>query len=186
MPAVAAPLPEWGNFYLIIGGAAAALTGLQFVVITLAAETRSLADDRAVRAFGTPTIVHFGAALLISAIGCAPWHALGDAAFAFGAVGVTGTVYTILVIRDAVRQTAYEPVLEDWLFHAAFPQLAYAVLVIASLMLRHHPGHALFAVGAAALALLLVGIHNAYDAVTYFARQQQQRHTPPQKSRDEP
>lgn len=39
-------LTEWGSFYLIVGSAAGALIGLQFVVMTLIAERPLLrADD---------------------------------------------------------------------------------------------------------------------------------------------
>ena len=38
--AAGSALIPWDNFYVIVGSSAAALTGLQFVVITLVAETR--------------------------------------------------------------------------------------------------------------------------------------------------
>jgi hypothetical protein len=37
-----------------------------------------------------PTVVHFCAALLISAINSAPWHELSHVATAFGACGFLG------------------------------------------------------------------------------------------------
>src|SRR5205085_9149990 len=61
-------LTTWQNFYVIIGSSAAALTGLMFVVITLIAGTRQQRSSESVGAFGTPTVVHFGAALLVAAI----------------------------------------------------------------------------------------------------------------------
>jgi hypothetical protein len=52
---------------------AGALIGLQFVVITLVADSPNSRDmERASSAFATPTIVHFGAVLLLSAILSAP------------------------------------------------------------------------------------------------------------------
>ena len=58
-------LAGWENFYVIVGSAAGALIGLQFVVITLIAE-RPIPDmARATSAFGTPSIVHFGTVLLL-------------------------------------------------------------------------------------------------------------------------
>ena len=61
-------LLAWENFYIIVGSSAGALTGLQFVVMALAAETEINTDTGEVDAFGTPTIVHFCAVLLVSAI----------------------------------------------------------------------------------------------------------------------
>jgi hypothetical protein len=45
--------------------------------------------------------------------------------------------------------------------------VAYAILGISAFAARSHVHEALFAVAAAALLLLFVGIHNAWDAVTY-------------------
>ena len=58
-PRVLPPLTEWENFYVIVGSSAAALTGLQFVVIAVGAEVSETRDPEAVSAFGTPTVVHF-------------------------------------------------------------------------------------------------------------------------------
>ena len=66
----------WESFYVIIGSSAAALTGLQFVVIVLGAEISVGGNENATRAFGTPTIVHFCAVLLNSAIPSAPCNYL--------------------------------------------------------------------------------------------------------------
>ena len=68
-------LAGWENFYVIVGSSAGALIGLQFVVITLIAEIPVVRDvERASSAFATPTIVHFGSVLLLSAVISAPWH----------------------------------------------------------------------------------------------------------------
>src|SRR5438067_2522181 len=58
---------EWETFYVIIGSSAAALTGLQFVVIALSAEQKVL-NSTGPEAFATPTIVHFCSVLIIAAI----------------------------------------------------------------------------------------------------------------------
>ncbi len=163
------PLAVWESFYVIVGSSAAALTGLQFVVIVLAAESHSLGDTPAVQAFGTPTIVHFCAVLLISAILSAPWHGLLLPALSLGACGVAGVVYAVITARRARAQTTYVPVFEDWVWHTALPFIAYVSLPIAATVLRRYPRPSLFAVGATAILLLFIGIHNAWDAVTYIA-----------------
>jgi hypothetical protein len=162
------PLASWEAFYLIVGSAAAALTGLQFVVIVLGADVSALSTSTT-RAFGTPTIVHFGAVLLVSAIVTAPWSAPSNPAVGLGACGVAGVAYAVMVARRARRQTEYVPVLEDWIWHAALPLLAYAALLAAAVVLPGSARQALFAVGASAVLLLFIGIHNAWDAVTYIA-----------------
>jgi hypothetical protein len=167
--AARAPLAAWESFYVIIGSSAAALTGLQFVVIALIAEARTRSTSREIAAFGTPTIVHFCAVLLSSAILSAPWPTLTSAGFALGACGVAGVVYAVLVVRRTRRQTGYTLVLEDWLWHALFPFVAYATLSASAFALGRDPSLALFGIALAAVLLLFIGIHNAWDAVTYIA-----------------
>ncbi|NUR56684.1 MAG: hypothetical protein HOQ29_19760 [Acidobacteria bacterium] len=162
------PFAEWESFYVIVGSSAAALTGLQFVVMALVADLRSRSTIREINAFATPTIIHFGAVLLLSGILSAPWHRIGIAAVLLGVFGLTGLGYSMNVVRRARRQSSYRMVLEDWIFHAALPTLAYAALFIATCVLPFHTHDALFVIAAAALILLFVGIHNAWDTVTYL------------------
>lgn len=51
-------LSVWQSFYVIVGSSAAALIGIQFVVITLIANMRRPATADSISAFGTPTVVH--------------------------------------------------------------------------------------------------------------------------------
>ena len=168
-PVAASPLALWESFYVIVGSSAAALTGLMFVVIALVADRQTTGSQHTVNAFGTPTVNHFCAALLTSAIISAPWRSLGKAGVALSLVGAAGTIYTLIVFRRARRQTGYEPVLEDWLFHVIFPFCAYLALVPAAFALSTYGEATLFAVGGAVLFLVFIGIHNAWDTVTYVA-----------------
>lgn len=159
-------LDGWQSFYVMVGSSAGALIGLQFIVITLLADS-PVASREAGSAFATPTIVHFATALLLSAIVTVPWHAAGAAATAWGIVGLSGMVYAVLVARRMHGQTAYRPDAEDWLAHGLLPFAAYATLAVSAVAARAHLREALYAVAAAALLLLFIGIHNAWDAVTY-------------------
>ncbi len=164
----ASPLAAWESFYVIVGSSGAALTGLQFVVIALIAESKRRATTREIAAFGTPTIIHFCAVLLIAAILSAPWRSLGNVAFALGICGVIGVIYGVIIIVRTSRQTTYKPVFEDWLWHTILPMIAYALILLTALFLREHAERALFSVAAAALLLLFIGIHNSWDTVTYI------------------
>lgn len=163
------PLVAWESFYVIVGSSGAALTGLQFVVIALIAESKRRATIREIDAFGTPTIIHFCAVLLVSAIMSAPWGRLGSAGIALGTCGIVGMVYGVVVMRRTGRQKTYRPVFEDWLFHVVLPIAAYALLLIAAIGLPRSPRRVLFLVAGSALLLLFIGIHNAWDTVTYIA-----------------
>jgi len=160
-------LSGWENFYVIIGSAAGALIGLQFVALSLIATRPRAVNDATAGAFATPTVVHFGAVFGLSGIVTAPWETLDGPAILCGLLGISGVVYAILVIRRMRRQTSYRPEFEDWLFHAILPLVAYLALGVSGGVATVHPVEALFGVGAAALLLLFIGIHNAWDAVTY-------------------
>jgi hypothetical protein len=161
----------WQSYYVIMGSSGAALTGLQFVVMALAAETRR-ADGGAIDAYATPTVVHFCVALLVSALLSAPWRGLGGAAVTLGICSLFGIGYVLLVTRRATRQTGYTPVFEDWLWHTILPAIAYLTMLVGAISFTTRPESMLFAIGAAVLLLLFIGIHNAWDTVTFLTLSQ--------------
>ena len=161
-------LAAWDSFYVIVGSAAGALIGLQFVVVTLIAQRPRLAvAPEASAAFGTPTIVHFGTALLFSALARVPWQTTTVPVTLWAAIGLCGVIYSLNVIRRMRSQGVYEPQFEDWLFHVVLPVTAYAALALAAITALSHARESLFGIGAAVLLLLFIGIHNAWDAVVY-------------------
>jgi hypothetical protein len=160
-------LAEWDSFYVIVGSAAGALVGLQFVVITLMAQAPPINALDAGAAFGTPTTVHLSTPLFLAALIRAPWHSLIPIAAIWGLIGIGGTAYGIVTALRMLRQQRYSPVMEDWLFHLVLPILAYLGLVASAFAVVAYPTEALFGVGSAVLLLLLVGIHNAWDNVSY-------------------
>ena len=105
--------------------------------------------------------------LLLSAIVSAPWHEVASAAVLWGLLGLSGIVHEIIVTPRMRVQTVYTPEFEDWLFHVLLPFAAYATLAVSAYSTGSHLRDALFGVGAVALLLLFIGIHNAWDAVTY-------------------
>jgi hypothetical protein len=82
---------------------------------------------------------------------------------------VVSLLYLALVIRRIRRQTTYQLVTEDWIWHVTLPLLAYITLLAGAVELVPAPYESLFAVAATALLLLFIGIHNAWDTVTYIA-----------------
>jgi hypothetical protein len=166
--AIVPPLEAWGNFYVIVGSSAGALTGLQFVVMTLIAQTEfARGRGESVSAFGSPNVVHFCAVLLVASVLSVPWSAMRPAGLAVAGCGMLGSIYSVVVVRRAHRQREYRPVFEDWLWHTILPMLAYAVLLGAGAAVEWSPESTLLAIAAAALLLVFIGIHNAWDTVTY-------------------
>ena len=160
-------LHAWDNFYVILGSAAGALIGLQFVVMTLIAEKPRPGSGDAASAFGTPTVVHLSCCLLISALVNVPWPDMSTGSITGGLVGLAGFAYMIVTVRRMHQQDVYELDWEDRIFHVILPFVAYALLVVSSLASIDHAYQALFGVGVTTLLLLFIGIHNAWDAVAY-------------------
>ncbi|MBU5614180.1 hypothetical protein KOL99_14715 [Geomonas sp. Red51] len=161
-------LSAWQSFYVMVGSAAAAVIAIQFVVITLIANLRRSVPSETLSAFATPTVVQLGSALLVSAIMSAPWPSLCSVGIVLALFGLAGLVYKATVIRRARSQTYYQPEREDWIWYALLPGIAYVTIAIAALLLWTYPCTALFATAAGALALLLIGLHNAWDTVIHI------------------
>lgn len=162
------PMAAWQTFYVVVGSAAAALVGVQFVVITLIATFRKGVSAGSVGAFATPTVVHLSGALLVSSLLCAPWSSLDPVSNLVSACALAGLLYDVVVYRRARHHTDYAPVWEDWVWHTILPCTSHLAGLTGALLLPSRPRSALFTIGGAALALLLVGIHNAWDAVTHI------------------
>jgi hypothetical protein len=161
-------LAEWESYYLIVGPSAAALIGLMFVVITLSAGRRSAADEAAFTAFATPTIVHLSLVLLIAAVASTPGHTIRSLRICVLLMAVGGIAYLTRGLITAVRQTAYRPVLSDWVGHFVLPFLSYGMLLAAGLILGRRPALALYLTAATALSLLYVAIRNAWDSAVWM------------------
>jgi hypothetical protein len=162
-------LAPWAAFYAMAGSSAAALTGLMFVVISLISGSQRLRSSRdGISTFSTPTVIHFCVALLISAILAAPWHALVEPAVLLGLVGLCGMAYIVRVSIIAAQLDTYKSDAEDWCWYTILPLVAYLLVLGGASWLLAWPGRGLYAIGAAVILLIFIGIHNAWDVVTYI------------------
>lgn len=168
-PIASSVLTPWSSFYVMTGSSAAALTGLMFVVITLVTGVeRVRRNPDGISTFSTPTVVHFCAALLVSAILSAPWHSLIQPAAVIGLAGLYGVSLVARVVYRARRMTAYRADLEDWAWYTILPLVAYCALLAGAIMLPLTPWHALFALAGSVILLIFIGIRNAWDVVTFI------------------
>jgi len=170
----ATPLAGWDNFYVIMGGAAGGLTGLTFVVITLIRESAQGVRLTGLGAFVTPTIVHFCGVLALAAFMSMPHQRAATLGVGLGIGGLAGVAYGILIGVNMGRVAAsglhYIPVREDWIWNVIVPTLAYAALIVmAVLIFDRVTVAALYGVAGLALALLLIGIRNAWDLVVWIS-----------------
>ena len=167
MESVPSVFSPWAVFYTITGSSAAALTGLMFVVITIMKDTGRTSDGLAT--VSTAIVVHFTAALMISGLLCAPWPTVLWPAAILGLLGVAGVSYQIrvyLVTQQAAGD--YVPDIEDRIWYTILPTVAYAVIFAGAIALAIAPTMASYAPAGAVALLLLIGIHNSWDVVTFI------------------
>ena len=60
----------------------------------------------------------------------------------------------------------------DWIWHTSLPPIAYTTLLVAAITLPGSAEGSLFAIAAASILLLFIGLHNAWDTVTYVVVQE--------------
>ncbi|MBS0580293.1 MAG: hypothetical protein JSR36_13650 [Proteobacteria bacterium] len=173
-------LSGWESFYVIVGSSAGGLTGLTFVVIALAADSRK-AGAAGLRAFVTPIVLHFGQVLALAAFLSMPHPSTLALSIGFTAAGIVGLVWSGVILANIPRNsTEYQPVWEDWLWNVILPVIAYLLMIAAAYALWHHTAAALYMVGGATLGLLFIGIHNAWDIAVWMtlARNQARKGAP--------
>jgi hypothetical protein len=189
MSAVAA-LAGWDNFYVIVGSAAAGLTGLTFVVIALVSDA-GMGHPTGTSTFVTPTVIHFTSALWIAALAAIPRHSALSLGLLMLASGITGALYSLrtLLRMHRMDRRDYAPVIEDWLWNGILPLAVYALLAAGgALMLAAASLFALapataqaiaatagYLIGSSALLLLVIGIHNVWDLAVWITVERPER-----------
>ena len=158
-----------------MGSASGALTGLMFVVMSLRRDIRLPTTSRnPQRSFSTPTIVHFTVVLGLAAILSMPRHTRTSLGVVVLLVGLGGLAYMAFVISNMRAIEVYTPDLEDKFWHFGLPPLAYVLVLAGGLFACSSPTTKLNLVGISMLALLVCGIHNAWDSaiwmVTYLSK----------------
>ncbi len=162
-------LGSWSSFYVMTGSAAAALTGLMFVVISLTMGRVRPNNRDGISTFSTPTVLHFCAALFVSGVLVAPWHELLLPSLTVAGFGLYGVIYVTRIIFRTRNLHEYTADAEDWVWYGVMPLLAYAITLGGAAALAAGAVKALFAVAGGVLLLLFIGIRNAWDVVTYIA-----------------
>ncbi len=166
-------LSGWENYYVIVGSAAGGLTGLTFVVIALVRDAGAVRMS-GLRAYVSPTMVHFGGALALSAFLSMPHQhvpTLSGALLAGAIAGLIYSAFTIVHLRRTSGTAGYVPVREDWIWNVILPSLAYAALGAAGILIWGYPQWALYIVALVSLGLLFIGIRNAWDIAVWMTAQ---------------
>jgi hypothetical protein len=163
-------LHAWGEFYVIVGGGAAALTGLLFVVISIAPHTINARTVRQTRAFITPTVAYFVTVLVVAGFMTMPSMTPHGLTLLLALGGIAGLGYMAWI--GAHRQWRESKLdFEDWICFVGLPILAYVLLLAAAVEVGLDSRFGLETVAIAVLLLLVVGIRNAWDLVIWMAQQ---------------
>jgi hypothetical protein len=169
-------LAGWENFYVITGSSAGGLTGITFVVIALIRDVQRVRLT-GLRAFMTPTIVHFGGVLALAAYLSMPHQGVMSLSVGFGVAGLGGLIYGGVIAANMRQGSEYIPAHEDWIWNVALPALVYGGLLVMAFLVWRKPVQTLYGVAAACLLLLFIGIRNAWDiAVWMTVKQQREPH----------
>jgi hypothetical protein len=163
----------WDNFYLMIGGAAGALIGLFFIVVTLTGNLSREATLRGSALYMTPTVFGLAVVLAVSAMTAMPGltaRALGTILIVVSVLGVGqgATVFWGLLRRKAPAM----PHWSDLWCYGAGPTVAYLAIGGAGWAFTTERAWAPFVLAAVVLAGLMLAIRNAWDLVTWLVASQ--------------
>jgi hypothetical protein len=161
----------WDSFFQITGEGAATLTGLMFVVVTLSERRDRSQMLRAASIYLTPTVLHFAIVLTASAVSEAPRLTVVTRALLVGAAALTGLGNGIWACVGMSRRSmgAAPPHWSDFWLYGAAPTALYAALLAVAVALGAGADWAVHAMAALLLALLLLGIRNGWDLITWMA-----------------
>jgi hypothetical protein len=162
----------WENFYFLIGSAGAGLVGLLFVVVTLTPGGDRARVQRGQRMYMTPIALAFALVLSISAVALTPgllrWES-GVLVAALAAAGLVNGVKVSVALAQPRPELLEPPHWSDFWMYGVSPAAIYGGLILAALGAGAGVVGAVDALAALLLALLLVGLRDAWDLITWIA-----------------
>jgi hypothetical protein len=164
-------LDAWHDFYVIVGTAAAALTGLMFVVASLRTQAMAQRTQTGVRAYVTPTVFYLATPLIVAALMAIPTLSRLVLAGVL-ALGGLGALAYLAYARPHTHWRKSPFGADDWIFYVGLPHLGYFLVLAAALTLwfRPAPSLGLELLAGTVILLLVVGIRNAWDLVMWVTR----------------
>jgi len=159
-------IAPWHDFFILIGTAAATLIGAMFVVVSIGIGILSRDRSIAIRVFLSTTVVHLSTVFFGCVLAMVPVLTPRSQAIIAGVAGVAGIGYSLHVIWGFSQHRG--TVLSDWFWYAAFPLVAYAVLVMAAGLGLDDTAEGLDLFAAVLTVLLVAGMRNAWDMLVYL------------------
>ena len=154
---------DWQNFYMLTGGAAATLTGLLFVAISLGRYLTMQQTTNALRTFVTPILLSYVQVLLVSCFAVMPLQNF----FILGSVPVVlGAINILLALKVCWRMLVLhrddEIDLGHWIWHFLLPLIAGLLFISTSLSFFWDGPLAALALSIAVLLCLMIGLRNTW------------------------
>lgn len=163
---------QWSNFYLVVGGAAAVLLGLIFVVVTLMHDRPRSAVLYGSKLYMGPIVLHMCFVLVLSASAVTP----GMSARAFAAIALAAAiwggargVYSTAGLMRLRRIGEDEVHWTDVWYYGVVPLLLYIALAAVAVSFWSGWKDSADGVAVVIVALLLLSVRDEYDLVTWLA-----------------
>jgi hypothetical protein len=169
MPASPAQLlHEWHDFYILLGTASATLVGLMFVAVSIGTSVFNEEHRAPMRAFITPTVMHFAAVLFACVVVTIPTHSWWTLGGLIATGGLAGAIYCGSILADIIIRHRFNVDLSDRLFYALLPLLGYLLALISAVLLFMQSAASANLIAAALLTLLFAGLRNAWDMMVWI------------------
>jgi hypothetical protein len=163
---------EWSDFYLVVGGAAAVLLGLIFVVVSLMNDRPRSAVLYGSKLYMGPIVLHMCFVLVLSAAAVTPGmspRVYGAIALAIAVWGAARGVYSIVGLSRLRKIGEDEVHWTDVWYYGAVPLALYVAVGGVAAGFWSGWRDAPYALAAVIVALLLLSVRDEYDLVTWLA-----------------
>ena len=164
-------LQPWQNFYVLVGTAAATLTGLMFLSVTFGSSLVTRETAHISRAFLNPIYEHFVQVLLTAWLTTVPvldWSVFGSLLVVLGLLRLTTLPRVFRHYQEAQRR-AGDVDLSDWLMAIVLPLLCHLGLLVTGAAFVLHASGAVASLAVVTLTLLFIAIHGAWELLVWMA-----------------
>lgn len=166
----------WDNVFFLIGSTAGALIGIMFLVITLTAGLEKRLVSRGAPVYVAPVVFHFAIVFVISVVTAVPEMSPLAVAVVLGVCALAGLAYSITTTIRLCGRGWERPIpWSDKCFYGFLPTTIYLALAGTATAVPFLERRAVLAISAILLALLLLGIRNAWDLATTLTQRNYER-----------
>ncbi len=170
-------LHDWQNFYILTGTAAATLTGLLFIAVSIGSNLPLQQTMNNLRTFVNPTLFYYVQVLFVSCFTLMPLSSL----FIFsGVIAILGLVNVFLALKIFWRMRVLHDINEidlgHWVWHILLPVISGLILVSSSIGFFFVEQLAMLGLSIAVLLYLGIGLRNTWELTIWLALRRREPH----------